>query len=151
MYNPPQMNNDSPMPSGRSRWGFLTCEKHTKLCQKAECKVHYSKVDMPNSVTYRNQTPTCEWYVVWCGSKNGYQKDMRSKEIGQCAQNMITILGSLVKSIRGGAYMTILWAQQIFTLLMNKIFIWAPTFMRKMATAWFEFSACPVLIVGFRS
>ena len=21
-------------------------------------------------------TPVCEWYLVWCGSKNGYQKDI---------------------------------------------------------------------------
>jgi hypothetical protein len=29
----------------------------------------------PNSVTHLNRTPIFEWYVVWCASKNGYQKD----------------------------------------------------------------------------
>jgi hypothetical protein len=59
-------------------------------------------VDVPNSVTYCNQTPMFECYVVWCGSKNRYQKDMNLTEIGQCAQNMITILGSMVNSIGVG-------------------------------------------------
>jgi hypothetical protein len=31
------------------------------------------------------------WNVVWCGSKNGYQKNMCLKEIGLCAQSMIII------------------------------------------------------------
>ena len=31
---------------------------------------------MSNLVTCLNRAPTYEWYVVWCGSKNGYQKDM---------------------------------------------------------------------------
>ena len=30
------------------------------------------KVDVPNLVTYLNETPMFEWNVVWCGSKNGY-------------------------------------------------------------------------------
>ena len=46
-----------------------------------------------------------EWYVVGCGSKNGYQKDVCLKEIGLRAQNMITILGSIVDVI-GGTRMT---------------------------------------------
>ena len=32
--------------------------------------------------------------MVWCGSKNGYQKDMCLKEIGQRAE-MMAILGSI--------------------------------------------------------
>ena len=32
------------------------------------------KVGAPNLVTSLDQTPIFEWYVVWCGSKNGYQK-----------------------------------------------------------------------------
>jgi len=39
------------------------------------------------------RTPIFEWFVVWRGSINGCQKEMCLKEIGLCAQNMITILG----------------------------------------------------------
>ena len=28
------------------------------------------------------RTPIFEWFVVWCGSKNGYQTYMFLKEIG---------------------------------------------------------------------
>ena len=59
------------------------------------------KVDIPNSITYFDWTPLFEWYVVRCSSKNGDQKDMCLKEIGLHAQNMITILGSIV-NISGG-------------------------------------------------
>jgi hypothetical protein len=31
-----------------------------------------------------------EWYVVGCGAKNWHQKEICSKEIGLCAQNMLT-------------------------------------------------------------
>ena len=37
--------------------------------------------------------------MVKCGSKNGYKKDKSSREIGLCALNMITILGSVVNII----------------------------------------------------
>lgn len=42
------------------------------------------------------------------------------KEIGLCAPNMITILGSIV-NIFGGTYMTSLQARKSYTLMMNKI------------------------------
>ena len=58
------------------------------------------KVDVPNLVTYLNWTPTFEWCMVWCGSKNGYQEDMCLKEFGPHAQNMITILDSIIHIIR---------------------------------------------------
>ena len=35
------------------------------------------------------------WYMVRCGSKNGHQKDICLKQIGLCAQNMVTVLGSI--------------------------------------------------------
>ena len=38
--------------------------------------------------------------------KNGHQKDMSLKEIALHAQNMLSILGSIV-NITGGTYMTI--------------------------------------------
>ena len=63
------------------------------------------KVDVPNSVTCPTQKPIFEWYVVWCGSKNGHQKDMRLKEIGLRAQNMITFLSSIGNQI-GRIYTT---------------------------------------------
>ena len=43
-----------------------------------------------------------EWYVVRCGSKNKRQSDTCSKEIGLCAQNTLTIRGSVVNMIEGG-------------------------------------------------
>ena len=46
---------------------------------------------MPNSVISVNLTPIFEWYVVRCGSKNGYQEDMCLEEIGLRAQIIITI------------------------------------------------------------
>ena len=58
-----------------------------------------AKVDVPNLVTYLNQTPIFEWYVVWCGSENEYQKHMSLKEIGLRAQNMINILNSIIVNI----------------------------------------------------
>ena len=59
-----------------------------------------------HSDIFLNQIPIFEWYVVRYGSKNGQQKDMFLKEIGLCAQVLLTILGSIVNTIRG-AYMTI--------------------------------------------
>ena len=44
------------------------------------------KVDNPYSVTFLIRTPVIEWYVVWCGTKNGYQKGMCLKEVGLHAQ-----------------------------------------------------------------
>jgi hypothetical protein len=32
-----------------------------------------SKVDVPDLVAYLDWTSIYEWYVAWCGSKNGYQ------------------------------------------------------------------------------
>ena len=39
--------------------------------------------------------------MVLCGSKNGYQKETCSKEIGLLAQNMINVLESLVNNFGG--------------------------------------------------
>ena len=61
---------------------------------------------MPNSVTYLNRTHVFEYYMVRRDSKNGYQKDMYSKEIGLHAQNMITIISSIV-NLTEETYMTI--------------------------------------------
>ena len=61
---------------------------------------------MLNLVPYLYHTPIFESYVVRCGSKNGYQKDVCVIEIGLRVKNLITILGSKANMI-GGNYMTI--------------------------------------------
>jgi len=61
------------------------------------------------------------------------------------AQNMPTILGSKAKSLRGGGNLyDHLMSTQILTFLMNKIFIWALSTMKKMATGtlWICQSSC---------
>ena len=40
--------------------------------------------------------------VVWCGSKNGYQKNMGFKESGLHAQMVITIISSSQCNLGGG-------------------------------------------------
>ena len=54
-------------------------------------------------------TSIFEWSEVMCGSRNGHQKDMCSKEIGLCAPNMLSVLGSN-DNIIGWTYMSISWA-----------------------------------------
>jgi hypothetical protein len=71
------------------------------------------------------------WCVFRCGSKRAHQKDMCSKEIGQCAQNLWTIVGSVL-SIEWGVYYHSV-RKRIFTFIMNNIFTWTPKIMR-MAT-----------------
>ena len=44
--------------------------------------------------TNLNLTPTFEWCVIWCSSKNKYQEDTCSKDSGLCTQNPTTILDS---------------------------------------------------------
>jgi hypothetical protein len=59
---------------------------------------------MPHPVNYLNQTFVFEWYVIGCGSKTRYKKDMRLEEIGlhSRVQDIIAILGP-----KGGTSMTI--------------------------------------------
>lgn len=45
------------------------------------------KVDVPNLVTYFNQTPILELYVVRYGSEDGYGKDIFSKEFCTMCSN----------------------------------------------------------------
>ena len=59
------------------------------------------------------------------------------KEIGLHAQNMLTILGSIIhiwKMARIWNLYENLMSSRISTLRMNKIFIWAPKIMLKMVT-----------------
>lgn len=60
------------------------------------------KVDNPYLVSFVIRTPIYKWYVIWCGFKNRYQKDVCSNEIGLHAQNWTTFLGSIVNIIGGG-------------------------------------------------
>ena len=63
-----------------------------------------------------------EWYVVWCGSKDGYHSDMCSQEIGLHAQIMVTILDPIVNIIGGGRGLNDHSINmRIFILIMNKI------------------------------
>lgn len=55
-------------------------------------------VDNPYSL---NQTPIFELNVVRCGFKNAYQNDVCIQDIGLRAQNMISILGSIIKLLEG--------------------------------------------------
>ena len=64
---------------------------------------------MPNSITYLNLTHVFEWHQVRCGSKNKCQKDITClKEFGLHAQNMITILDSIVSINGGGRHVRLL-------------------------------------------
>jgi hypothetical protein len=52
----------------------------------------YPKVGVPTLVTYPDRIPIFELFVIWCGSKNGYQKGiMCLLNIGLHPKNMITI------------------------------------------------------------
>ena len=88
---------------------------------------------MPSSNTAIIWTPVFETYVVRCGSKNGYQRDTNSKEIGRCAQNMLVILGSMINKYWGDPD-DHLMSMRMFNLLMNKIIMGPPKIMRQMAT-----------------
>jgi hypothetical protein len=57
-------------------------------------------------VTFLIRTLIFESYVIWWGTKNGYHKDMCSKDIGLRAQKMMIILDALVNIINLGAHMT---------------------------------------------
>jgi hypothetical protein len=61
---------------------------------------------MFDSVSYIDQTSIFEWFVVRCASWNGRHKDICLKEIGLCAHNMLTIMGSIINIIGGGTYVT---------------------------------------------
>ena len=58
-----------------------------------------TKVDNSYLVTFLMKTPISKWYVVWCSSKYGQQKDMCLEEIRLHAQNMNPILGLIVRII----------------------------------------------------
>jgi hypothetical protein len=81
----------------------------------------YFKVDTINLVTYLIQTHVIEWYVVWCGSKNGYQKYMCLKKIGVCSKYVNHF--RLNSQHNWGDLYDHFMSMSIFNLMLNKIFI----------------------------
>lgn len=77
-----------------------------------------TKMDDPSSVAFLNQAPIFKWYVVRCGSTNIFQKDMCSKEIGLCAQNVKTIPDNISKSCT-----THFMSMRMLTSISNNIII----------------------------
>ena len=77
---------------------------------------------MPNLVHYLNRAPIYEWYMVNCGIKNGYQKNLVFEEIKSCAQNMTPIPCSRINIYRENL-LDHLRSTRILALIMNKTFI----------------------------
>lgn len=62
----------------------------------------FGKVDNPNSMRFLIRIPMFEWFVVWCGSKNGYKKDMCIKREWIACSGFVAILCSIVIIIEEG-------------------------------------------------
>ena len=77
-------------------------------------------MDVPNSNAKIIRSIIFEQYVVRCGSKNGHQM-MCLKEIGLSAQNMLTILSSIIYMFED-LYDHLL-STRILSLIMNRILI----------------------------
>ena len=91
-------------------------------------------VDTPNSVTYLNQTPLFEWYMVRCDFKNNNITYMCLKEIGLYAIPNSTI--NVIGGRGGGLYIyNHSKSTRFFALRMNDIFTRAPKIMTKAARA----------------
>ena len=80
-------------------------------------------VDVLNSVTSLNRTPMFEWYVVWYGSKNGYQKTCVLKRLDCVLEKIYDIYFMLSTPHNGGNLYDLLINTRIFTLIMNEMFI----------------------------
>ena len=78
-----------------------------------------------------NQIATFVWFVVRCGLKNAHQNDICLQDIGLCAENMVTILPSIVNIIEEDLYDHLTIAR-IFALTMSKIIIQALKTMRQI-------------------
>ena len=68
--------------------------------------------------------------MVRCGSKNEHLKDMCLQDTGIHAQNILTILGSIINMIGGPLYELLYMIEGPI----YKIFIRAPKTMRQMTT-----------------
>ena len=82
--------------------------------------VHY-QVDDPYSVAFLTKTPIFNWYVVWCGSKNGYQKHVLQKDWTMCPRydNHSKVNSQLYW---GDLYDQVM-STRIFILIVNEIFV----------------------------
>ena len=58
--------------------------------------IHICKVDVPKANIAIIITPTFQWYMVRCGSKNEHQK---GRHVFRSDRNMLTILDSIVNMI----------------------------------------------------
>jgi hypothetical protein len=72
-------------------------------CHAVHVQSYWAKICGPYVVTL-TWTLLFAWYVAWLVSKNVHEKDMCYYEIGLCAQNIDTILGSIVNTFET-AYM----------------------------------------------
>ena len=80
---------------------------------------------LPSSITHLNRTPIFEWYVVLCGSKKGYHKDTCLLKDWIACSNYNTQSRSNSQLYLKGLY-NHLMSTRIFTLIMNKMFVWDP-------------------------
>lgn len=104
-----------------------------------ECKVDMTKFNTKNTLAC-----VLEWYVIRHASKISHQKDICLKEIRVHVQNMLFILSSIVNMTLGGNLYDCSISKRIFTLIMNKIFIWVSKIILWMTTCtiWIFQSNC---------
>ena len=101
-----------------------------------QCHAWFCKVGVPSSNITTIWTPVFEWYVVRCGSKNGHQRLVFKRDWATCSKYLnYSRLSS--QHVWGNQYGHLM-SMRIFTLIMNKIFIWAPKILRQLAkgTIW---------------
>lgn len=77
----------------------------------------------PHLVNFLIMTHVLEWHVVICASKRIYHKDMCLKEIGLCAQIVITIINFRVNIIEKGACRTHWRSWESSNSVMKKTFM----------------------------
>ena len=83
------------------------------------------KGSRPFMVTCPNLTTISEWCVVKRGYKSSNQIDVCSKDIGARVQSMLSIMATdLACWLWGRKGQGDLYHHLMFTLIMNKIFIW---------------------------
>jgi hypothetical protein len=100
----------------------MSCSKRcTQWCRIYAHPATNSHVRETSLIPTQQQflTPIFEWYVIWCGSKNGHQGHKCFEVIGLCAQNRLIGVNSIVNMI-GGIYMTTWWARE--SLILNEKF-----------------------------
>jgi hypothetical protein len=71
--------------------------------KKQKSLLEAPKVSGPHVVSLLNQMPKFELYMARLVVKNGHPKDMCHNKIRLCAQNIDTILGSIVSITIGGS------------------------------------------------